>query len=179
MYEAAKNFKGYGLIDKGRTILWGRAEDPTGLYGSRIDAQSGTVYTTVAGEVTVSLGGTLAFKAGGARRTCFGILMTIGAQTFTDNFNGILTGSGGATGTINYMTGAYTVTLAGIGTVSYQWEDSNALGVTDFTRSATRLASEGFVFRQDAGGDAIKTVIVSDGSYFSIKANSVYTLTLN
>lgn len=179
MYNSARNFKGFGFIDKARTILWGRAEDPTGLYGSYIDAQNATVYTTVSGEATASLTGTLAFKAGGATRTCFGVVITVGAEVFTDNVNGVLVGSLGGTGTINYTTGAYTVSVAGAGTATYQWEDSNVKGVTDFTKSATRLAGEGFVVRQDAGGDAIKVVIPLEGSYFSIKAHSCYQFTLD
>lgn len=181
LFDATKNFKGYGFIDKGRTILWGVQKDPTGLYGSYVDAQNSTVYTTVTGEVTAGTSGTLAFKAGGATRTCFGVQITItaGGQVYTDDYNGILTGSAGGTGTINYTTGAWTVTAGGAGTANYQWENSNVKGVTDFTKSATRLAGEGFVLRQDAGGDAIKTVIPLAGSYFSIKANSCYQLTLD
>jgi hypothetical protein len=90
-------------------------------------------------------------------------------------------GSGGTnTGTINYTTGAFTVTgQTGAGTATYQWEDSSAKGVTDFSKSSTRLASEGFIVRQDQGGDAIKTVIPFDGAYFSFKVRSVYQFTLD
>jgi len=78
------------------------------------------------------------------------------------------------------MTGEFTITgQTGAGTADYQWEDSNANGVTDFSKSATRLAGEGFVVRQDAGGDSIKVVIPFDGSYFSFKENSVYQFTLD
>lgn len=179
LYDSTKNFKGYGLIDKGRTFLWGVAKDPTGLYGSYVDGQNSTVYTSVSGEATTSLSGTLAFKGGGATRTCFAVVITVGAETFTDNYNGLLVGSISGTGTINYTTGEYTVSAAGAGTAAYQWENSNAKGVTDFTKSATRLAGEGFIVRQDAGGDAIKTVIPLAGSYFSLKASSCYQFTLD
>jgi hypothetical protein len=181
LYDAAKNFKGYGVIDKGRTYLWGVAKDPTGLYGSYIDGQNTTVYTSVSGEATAGTSGTLAFKAGGAARTCFGVQITItsGGQVYTDDYNGNLTGSAGGTGTINYTTGAWTVSAGGAGTAAYQWENSNVKGVTDFTKSATRLAGEGFIVRQDAGGDAIRVVIPFDGSYFSLKANSCYQFTLD
>jgi len=186
LYNEAKNFKGLAFIDRARTILWGREEDPTGLYGSYIDTQKavsgGTgVYTAVTGEATTSLGGTLAFKAGGATRTCFGLLLTLTGtgEIYTDDFNGNLTGSLGGTGTINYTTGVYTLTNAGVGTVNYTWEDSNVRGVTDFTKSATRLAGEGFIVRQDAGGDAIQTVLNIDGSYFSLKKNSCYRFLLD
>lgn len=181
LYDSTKNFKGYAIIDRARTIMWGRAQDPTGLYGSWIDGQNAVsgatgVYTTITGEATTSLTGTLAFKGAGATRTCFGVAITITAsgEVYTDNYNGVLTGSLGGTGTINYTTGAYTLSNAGVGTAAYQWENSNLRGVTDFSKSATRLAGEGFVLRQDAGGDAIQNVLVIDGSYFSLKKHSCY-----
>lgn len=179
LYNSSKNFKGYHFIDKGRMIMWGVAKDPTGLYGSYIDAQNTTVYTTVTGEVTAGTSGTLAFKAGGARRTCFGVAITItaGGQIYTDNYDGTLTGSASGTGTINYTTGAWTVTAGGAGTAAYQWEDSSLKGVADFSKSATRLAGEGFIVRQDQGGDAIETVLPHDGAYFSFKTTSVYQFT--
>lgn len=180
LYDSAKNFKGIGFIDKGRTILWGREKDRTGLYGSWIDAQNTTTYTTVSGEaITDVASGTLAFKAGGATRTCFVVQITdtSSGEVFTDNYNGGLTGSLGSTGTINYMTGAFTITgQSGGGTATYQWENSNVKGVTDFTKSVPRVAAEGFIFRQDIGGDAIKSVHVLDGTYYSIKERSIYSL---
>lgn len=186
LYVSGVNFKGFGFIDKARTILWGRAEDGSGLYGSYIDGQNAVgggsgVYTSVSGEATTTLSGTLAFKAGGATRTAFGLLITLTGtgEVYTDNFNGVLTGTLGGTGTINYMTGAYTLSNAGVGLSSYQWEDSNTRGVTDFRKSATRLAGEGFVVRQDAFGTAIKTVLALGGSYFSLKANCAYQFTLD
>lgn len=192
VYLSTKNFKGYSFIDRGRMILWGRREDQTGLYGSYIDSQDSDVYTTVSNEnvgtgdgVLVTFNDTLAFKAGGARRTCFGITVTDGVETFTDNYDGTLTGSAGGTGTINYTTGAISVTFNTAVTnttailCDYQWEDVTNKGVADFSKSATRLAGEGFVIRQDKGGDPIKVVIPHDGSYFSFKQSSVYQLTLD
>lgn len=190
VYLSTKNFKGHSFIDKGRMIMWNTAQDKTGLYGSYIDAQDSDVYTPVATEnvgtgdgTEVAFTGTLAFKAGGARRTCFGVTVTDGTETFTDNYDGTLTGSEGGEGTINYTTGAISVTFdtapmnAQAITADYQWEDSSAKGVTDFSKSATRLAGEGFVVRQDQGGDGIKSVIPHDGAYFSFKAHSVYQFT--
>lgn len=184
MYSSGKNFKGNAFIDKGRTILWNRAEDKTGLYGSWIDNQreidgSTGVYTSVSGEATTSLSGTLAFKAGGATRNCFGvrIVLTVSGEVYTDNYCGVLTGSLGGTGTINYITGAYTLSNSGVGTASYQWEDSNIRGVTDFSRSNPRIAGEGFQFPQDEGGDPIMSVLIGqDNAYYSIKKMSAYRL---
>lgn len=183
VYLSTKNFKGYMFIDKGRAIMWGLAKDPTGLYGSYIDGQNTAVYTTVTGEALVAVeAGTLAFKAGGARRTCFGVSITdtSSGEVFTDNYDGTLTGSISGTGTINYTTGAFTITgQTGAGTATYQWEDSSAKGITDFSKSATRLAGEGFIVRQDQGGDAIKVVIPYEGSYFSFKERTVYRFELD
>ncbi len=183
MYDSTKNFKGHAFIDKGRTILWNRDTDKTGIYGSWIDNQravSGStgVYTSVSGEATTSLTGTLAFKASGSTRNCFGVTITLTGtgEVYTDNYLGILTGSLGGTGTINYITGAYTVSNSGVGTASYQWENSNLRGVTDFGRSATRAAGEGFQFPQDEGGDAILNVLIGANGYYSIKRQSAYLL---
>lgn len=184
MYDAAKNFKGYAFIDRGRTILWNRSapsKDTTGVYGSFIDRQDSAVYTVVSGEATASLTGTLAFKAGAATRNCFAVAITLTGtgEVYTDNYLGVLTGSLGGTGTINYITGAYTLSNAGTGTAAYQWEDSNAKGVTDFTKSATRVAGEGFVFPQDEGGDAIQRIVIGqDGAYYSLKTLSAYRLSI-
>jgi len=183
MYDSTKNFKGFSFIDKGRMMMWNTADDTTGLYGSHIDAQDSDVYTTVSAEALAAVEtGTLAFKAGGSTRTCFAVEITdtSSGEVFSDNYDGTLTGDSGGTGTINYMTGAFTITgQTGAGTADYQWVDDNTDGVTDFTKSATRVAGEGFTVRQDAGGDAIKVVVPFDGSYFSFKANSVYKFTLN
>jgi hypothetical protein len=181
MYDSAKNYKGKAIIDKGRSLLWDRVGDKTGLYGSCIDAQNSTVYTTVAGEATTSLTGTLAFKGGGATRNCFGVTITLTAsgEVYTDNYLGVLTGNMGGTGTINYISGAYTITNAGVGTAGYQWEDSNIKGVTDFiTKSSPRTAGQAFQFPQDQGGDPILNVLIGANGYYSIKGQSAYLLTL-
>lgn len=179
LYNSAKNFKGLAIIDKGRMILWNRPEDKTGLYGSKIDVQS-TNYTTVTGEATTSLSGTLAFKGGGATRNCFAVVITItsSGEVYRETGLGILTGSLGGTGTINYITGAYTLSNSGVGTATYQWEDSNSSGITDFTKSSTRVAGEGFVFPQDEGGDPIMTVLIGPDGYYSLKKTSAYLLSL-
>jgi len=186
MYNASINFKGFAFIDRGRTILWNRTEDKTGLYGSYVDNQravSGStgVYTSVTGEATSSLTGTLAFKTGNPTRNCFNVQITLtgSGEVYTDNYDGTLTGSLGGTGTINYITGAYTLSNSGVGTASYQWEDSNIRGITDFRKSNPRVAGEGFQFPQDEGGDPIMSVLVGqDGAYYSIKKSSAYRLYL-
>jgi len=196
LYNASKNFKFTGaIIDKGRCIAWGNAKDKTGLYLSYIDTQKvGTVYTQVTNEtigsgngVLVTFTGTLAFKGGGATRNAFALTITDSVETFTDNYNGTLTGSLGGTGTINYTSGAFSVTFntAPANTpnnikATYLWEDSNASGLTDFSKSDPRTTGQGAIIRQDEGGDAIMRVNVGlDGSYYSMKQRSVYQLTLD
>lgn len=186
MYDSSKNFKGKSIISTGRMIMWDVTagtvnKDTTGLYGSYIDAQNSGVYTTVSAEVIADTASwTLAFKGWDAKRTCFGVQITDTSswEVFTDTYLGTLTGSLGGTGTINYTTGAFTTSQSGAGTANYLWEMTNNHWVTDFTHSATRLASEWFVFRQDEGGDAIQVVTVHNGSYYSIKTRSVYQLTI-
>lgn len=188
IYDSSKNFKGYSLIDQGRMLMWGVENDTSGLYGSYIDSQDSDVYTTVSSESIGSSGstnytGTLAFKAGGSTRTCFGVTFTDGTTTLTVDYTGNVTAASAGSGTVNFMTGAYDITFdsatVGAVTADYQWENSNASGVTDFTKSATRTAGQGFIIRQDAGGDAIKVVLPYEGSYFSMKENSVYQFTLD
>lgn len=268
LYEEGKNFQGNSFIDRGRMILWGREKDKTGLYGSWIDAQDSTVYTTVTNETAGTGNGTedefthtLAFKSGtnGSQKNCFGLQVFIPTATTTnisnisqatqavitvtsttgfiageyirvtgvtgmteingkivkiinvidgtnlrvaidstgftayssggtiremgyleDDYNGNLTGTGGS-GTVNYITGAITITTtnpvpnAETIKVDYQWENSNNKGITDFSYAEPRNPSEGFMVRQDEGGDAIlKVEIGQDGAYYSMKEFSVY-----
>jgi len=184
MYDATKNFYGYIKFLQNRMILWGRLADKTGYYGSNIDEQN---FTTVSGEAVGGSGatrsGTLAFKAGGAKRTCFGVSITDGVETFTDSQGtGVLTGSAGGTGTINYMTGAYSVTFnASPGapvTASYQWEDSTNGGVADFTyTSPTRVAGEGFYLPQDDGGELMDVYSIGAAEY-CLHKTKVWRVTL-
>lgn len=186
MYDSAKNFKGKIRIKDNRTILWNTDQDKTGLYLSYIDA--GQNYTTVSSEVVGALGsktysGTLAFKGGGAKRTCFGVnIIEAGGESFTDDYNGNLVGSAGGTGTINYATGAYSVTFnaitTGAVTANYQWEDSTNQGIADFTKSSPRQAGQGAIFRQDVGGDQIQNVMNLGDDWFSLKRVRTYRLTL-
>lgn len=194
MYDSSKNFKGKGLIDKGRMLLWAIENDPTGIRGSYIDAQlAGTNYTTVSNEsigtgdgTTKTFSFTLAFKGSNPKANCFGIQITkAGVSAAVDNYNGAIKGTG-VTGSINYITGVGSVTFdtapasGNAIRATYQWENSNIKGVTDFTSSATRLVGEGFMLRQDEGGDAIQNLILGlDGSYYSIKKYSIYRLALD
>lgn len=191
VYLEANNFKGKIRVDRGRMLLWDRAEDKTGLYGSKIDPQGGSVYNLESAELLGASGsttysGTLSFKAGNSRASCFGIVITTTINgetvTVTDNFSGLLRIGDTNIGTINYATGEYTMTFSAVTEANvnadYQWEDSTIDGLTDFRKSATRVAGEGFIFRQDEGGDKIMKVLIQDGKYYSIKEKSVYEVNI-
>lgn len=178
-YDSTKNFKGNIKIDTNRTFLWGTLKDKTGVYGSYIDTQT---YTTVTAEALASVAsGTLAFKAGGTKRTCFGLVITVtvGGVTYTDNYSGVLTGSDGTAGTINYSTGAFTTPAAGAGTATYQWEDATNNGIADFTKAGTRLAGQGFVFRQDEGGGPIENLNIYNTVYYAMHLKKTWALNLS
>lgn len=178
MYDSSKNFKGKSMIATARMVMWDLPNDKTGLYGSYVDEANATTETAEVLADTAS--GTLSFKAWDAKRTCFAVVITdtSSGEVFTDNYNWVLVGSLGGSGTINYTTGAFTTSQSGGGTATYQWEMSNNNGITDFTKSGTRLAGEWFLFRQDEGGDAILNVTYLDGSYWSLKSKSAYKLTI-
>lgn len=105
-------------------------------------------------------------------------------EVFTDNFLGVLSSPQGGTGTVNYMTGAVSVTFngtpvnTGLILSGYQYENPNVGGVTDFTHSSTRIAGEGFQFPQDEGGDPILNVVIGSDGYYSMKQNSAYMLSI-
>jgi hypothetical protein len=162
------------------------------LYGSYIDNPQ---YTTVTAEtvgsgngVQTTFTGTLAFKSGDAKRTCFAVsIFESGgaAEVFTDDYNGVLTGSAGGTGTINYMTGAFSVTFAAAPANSannikatYQWENSTDQGVMDFSKSAPRTAGQGFVFRQDDGGGDVQNVLSYGDVEYCMHRLKTWALTL-
>lgn len=170
---ATTDYKGLMFASQNRSFLIQRTNatggrDKTGVYLSFIDAGN---YTTVSNEnvgtgngVLTTFTDTLVFKAGGSKRTCFGVSVTDGTETFADDFDGNLVGNLGGTGTINYMTGAISVTFntapANLQAIlaTYQWEDSTDGGIADFSFSAPRLAGEGDVFRQDDGGGIIQAI---------------------
>jgi len=179
MYVAGTNYKGYIKMSQNRMFLWGRRANRTTVYLSHIDDVTDQKTDVTAENVgtgdgtTKTFTDTLAFKAGGAKRTCFAIEATDGTETFTDNDrNGTLTGSLGGTGTINYMSGAISLTfntapanLQAI-TCNYSWIDDTSSGVCDFTwTTSTRIAGEGTFFPQNEGGDIQNIFAYGDSEY--------------
>lgn len=192
MFDTTKNYKGFSIVNDQRMFLWNRSNgtlDKTGLYLSKIDPQ-GTNYTTVTAENRGASGsttytGTLTQATG--VRFVFGLVFTgttgAGVETFTDNGTGILVSDKGGTGTINYATGAYSITFNAITTagnvlVDYLYEDSNVGGITDFTFSSPRTAGQGDIIPQEYLGEPIQNVLVYEGKYYSFKKTCVYELDL-
>ena len=179
-FDGTKNYKGKLRIKLNRMSMWGTkvsgytSANTTSLFDSYIDART---YTTVTAQAVADVAtGTLTDVTG--IRTCFGVSITHTAsgEIFTDNYNGVLTGSLGGTGTINYTTGAFTTSASGAGTSTYQWENSTANGIADFTYAATRLAGQGNIYPQSTGG-ALQTVLSIDDTDYCIHELETWALT--
>lgn len=140
--------------------------DKTGLYLSYIDKATLGSYTQTTGEnvgtgdgVTVTFTDTLADVTG--KKTAMYVEITDTVETFIDDRNGNLIGSLGGTGTINYATGAISVTFntapagAQAITASYYTEDSTSNGILDFSGSSF---GQGATFRQDDGGGSLMSI---------------------
>jgi len=175
-------FRGFIDAQNGRLHLWFREGGKNYLYGSYKDFQNSSVYTAVSGEAIgsapgPSYSGNLAAVTG--TRTCFGAVFTDGTQTAQDDKNGGFTGD--ATGTINYATGAYSITFnavtTGAVTANYQWEDSKNNGLADFSFSATRTAGQGFFLPQSTGGDLL-SVLPYRTEYYCLHENQAWLFSM-
>lgn len=140
--------------------------DDTGLYLSYIDKDQLSDYTQVTGEAfgtgtgaQTTFTNTLDERTG--KRTIMYVSVTDGTETFIDDRNGIMVGSLGGTGTVNYATGEVSVTFATAPinaqaiTTNYYYEDSTSAGILDFTVGGAGL---GKTYRQDDGGGNLKAI---------------------
>jgi len=200
--QQSTSHRGKIRIKQNRTFLWDRKDtdggfDTTGLFGSHIDKDELSDYNAVTAETgfTGAVDGvndtyttTLAFKGGGAKRTCMyvSVYATTGAgtETFRDTRNGTLESNFGGTGTINYATGAVSVVFANpptSGSVSadYYWEDSTDEGICDFTKSTPRTAGEGFTFRQDDGGADMQNIFSFEAHEYCFHTYKTWDLFLS
>lgn len=197
---AQTSFKGLFSIKENRVFLWNKLStsvngisgigwDRTGIYLSHVDKTYFTSYTQTTGEsygtgdgATKTFPKTLANVTG--VRTAFAIQVTDGVETFTDDQNGVMVGSLGGTGTVNYKTGAVSVTfntaplnLAAI-TSSYYYEDSTSGGIWDFSiTSPTRKAGDGQSFRQDDGGGNLMAPAQLNNTIYCIHQYKTWALT--
>ncbi len=141
--------------------------DKTGLYLSYIDkallssfpAQTtGEAYGTGDG-VTKTFTHTL--SGIGAAKTAMYVSVTDTNETFVDDRNGNMVGNKGGTGTVNYATGAISVTFATAPvnmqaiTCAYYLEDATSGGILDYSGG---LNGQGKSFRQDDGGGNIMAI---------------------
>lgn len=137
--------------------------DKTGLYLSYIDKDQLSDFTQVTGEAVGASGGTVytgtLAVVGSGKTIMYTSFAEAGGETLVDDRNGNLVGDAGSTGTINYATGAYSITFnhatVGAVTVSYYHETATSTGILDFTGSAN---GQGKSFRQDDGGGNIMAV---------------------
>ncbi len=115
-------YRGTIIISQNRMHLWGRKTAGTGFmdlnthYVSHTDRSTVAGFTVVTNElvgngdgITKTFAGTQASRTG--IRTSFAQTVTDGVETFIDDQNGNLLGTLGGVGTINYATGAYSVTF--------------------------------------------------------------------
>lgn len=159
--------------------------DKTGLYLSYIDKALLSSYTQVTGEsfgtgdgATVTFAETLNDITG--VRTAMYVSVTDGVETFQDDRNGLMVGSAGGTGTVNYATGAVSVTfavaplnLAAI-TCGYYHETSTTTGILDFTGSGN---GQGKTFRQDDGGGNLMAIFNINTIEYCFHALKTWQLT--
>jgi len=115
-------------------------------------------------------------------KTAMSPSVTDGVETFVADRNGNMLGNLGGTGTVNYATGAVSVTfntaplnLAAL-TCSYYVEDSTSGGPLDFDTSVTG-AGKAKTFRQDDGG-AFMTVLPFQSVNYAIHALKTWALTI-
>ncbi len=194
MYVLGKNYKAYFRIKLSRAFAWKRAGSPPNrndIFASKLDEKAAADYTQIVSEaigtgngVLKTFTGTLAFKAAGTRRICFEMSATDTVETFTDNGDGTLTGSLGGTGTINYTTGAFSLTFNTAPmntqaiTATYRWADDSADGIANFEFSSTRVAGEGFILKQPQGG-AMQDMSSLNGTEYCLHERVAYAVTIS
>lgn len=199
---SSTSHRGKIKIKQNRMALWDRKDsnggfDSSGLYGSYVDKDELSDYTSITAETSFTgavdssnlvYTKTLAFKSGQPKRTCMyvSVYATTGAgvETFRDSRNGTLLSNFGGTGTINYATGAVSVTFfnaptSGSVAADYYWEDSSSTGIADFSKSTPRTAGQGFTFRQDDAGSDFQNLFSIGGDEYCMHTTKTYKLTLS
>lgn len=144
-------------------------KDDTGVYLSDIDKALLSAFTQTTGEAygtgdgaTKTFAHTLAVVSGA--KTAMYVSVTDSVETFQDDRNGNMVGSLGGTGTVNYATGAVSVTFNTAPantqaiTCSYYTEDATSDGPLDFDTSSLG-AGKAKIFRQDDGGGRLMAIL--------------------
>ena len=172
--DQATSFRGFMKFGQSRAFLFDKNgttpgdKDRLGLYASYVDKVTLTGYTQVTNEAVGSAGSTTyaytLTQITGKRTAMFisvAASVAAGTETFMDDRNGGLMSNFGGTGTVNYATGAISVTFSdvttGAVTASYYYEDATSAGVCDFTFDASnRIPGTGNYFPQFDGGGLLK-----------------------
>lgn len=191
---SSTSHRGKIRIKQGRMFLWDRKDsnagsDKTGLYGSTIDKDELSDFTETTNENVGTGDGTektftATLSVVSAVRTAMYVRITDTVETFTDDRNGALVGDKGGTGTVNYATGAISVTFntAPLNTqaitADYFTEDATSGGIVDFSKSTPRTAGQGFVLRQDDGGADIQYVASLGSEEYCLHLKKTWVLTL-
>lgn len=179
--DSTKNYKGKIKIEKSRMLCQGMKEDPTGLRLSKVDKDAN--YTSVTAEAITDIAtGKKHYTGTLSKGQIFGVVFKDGtAQTLTDDKNGNLIGSG--TGTINYATGAYVLDFTANTGVAvkadFLWEDPKTNGLADFRYSATRIAGEGNVLRQDATGALSQSIHTFNNQFYTLQDKGSWALSID
>lgn len=172
--QAVSSFRfGHLRFNQGRAFAGQRNgtvagnKDDTGVYLSDIDKALLSSYTQVTAEAIGASGstaysGTLAASATAGRTVMYLAIKEASGETLVDDRNGNLVGDQGSTGTINYATGAYSVTFnhttTGAVTADYYWELSTSDGALDFDTSVAG-AGKAKIFRQDDAGGRLMAIL--------------------
>lgn len=194
LYDASKNFRGNIAIHDNRMWLWGDTTLSTitgDLIGnnavvriSHIDADY--PYTAITAEALDTGDGSITYSGTLANPLLVGrtFIVTHSSETFTDNGSGVMTGSAGGSGTINYTSGAWSVTFnaapgAGAITGDYSYEKPKVNGIADFTYTTpTRVAGEGAYFFQGKNADPVVSVAAHDGLFYCFHERSIWVIDL-
>lgn len=178
--DSTKNYKGKIIIDKSRMICL-PYDDPTGIRFSKVDKDSNYVTITTEAITDTAIGkkhytGTLSNGQG------FGYVFKDGsAQTLTDDKNGNLIGDG--TGTINYATGEYVLDFTNNTATpivcDYLYENPLNNGLADFRYSASRLAGEGNIQRQDSIGSKSQNVLIFNNTFYTLQDKGSWWVTID
>ncbi len=179
-------YRGFLKFGQSRSILINRhgdnsVTDTTGLYMSWIDSVSSATtppFAHVTAEAVGASGSTVynhTLTAVTGKKTGFQVVISAtvaaGTETFNDDKIGGLLSNFGGTGTVNYSTGAVSVTFSdvttGAVTADYYTEDATDKGVLDFSFASTRVAGTGRYFGQFDGGGPLNAVFPLANVFYS------------
>ncbi len=168
MYDSTKNYKAYMRIYDNQAYIFNiDALDRTTVRTSYIEIRGRADYTQVTNEVITNTA-VLSVKASNPKASFFDITGSGGTETFSEDLNGNLVGSGGGIGTINYATGVISFTPAAgpvpTLTVTYRYIDETTTwtpsggalsgGIANFAITVLpRVSGQPNVFQQAHGGN--------------------------